>query len=247
MIKWIAFSIAFLVLFSSCEKDSPDTTKYGGLEIVFKARYGQEALVYGAEYDYFGLGKIIFGTTDFYISSLKLLNSSDTVLIKDVDYISLMTHHTTTALADGGLLLSYSKIPAGVYQTVNFNMGITPEQNASKPVNFNSGHPLGDGSRYWDAWNSYIFTKTEGTLKSNKLYNFTYHSGFDNSLRSLSYSRNVLIGENETSRIEISIDYQKMFEDGLNPMDISSISQIHNQSPIMLRFVDRFQNAVSIK
>lgn len=247
MIKWISYSIALLVLFSSCEKDSTDTSKYGDLEIVFKARYGQEALVYGAEYDYFGLGKIIFATTDFYLSSLLLINSSNSVLVKDVDYISLMPYHTTTALAEGGLLLKYSKIPHGVYQTIRFNMGVTANQNAKKPAEYNSGHPLGDGSRYWDAWNSYIFTKTEGTFKSNKAYNFTYHSGFDNTLRNLSFSHTVLIEEFKIPRIEISIDYQKMFMDGLNPMDIANVSQIHFDSPIMTRFVDRFQQAVSLK
>ncbi len=235
-----------MLAFSSCSKE-PGQTPSGKLEIVFKARYGDQALVYGQEYDYFGVGKIIFGSAEFFLSNMTLVNSTDSAVFAFVDYISLAAHHTSPAKAEEGLRITYDAIPTGQYSEIKMNLGLTPEQNNSKPEEFQSAHPMSDGSRYWSGWNSYIFTKTEGTFKSTGNYNFTYHSGFDESMRTLKFTKSILIKQGETSQIEIDVDYKTLFDLGGVGLDISVNPQIHNKSDIMSAFVDRFQLAASIK
>jgi hypothetical protein len=243
MNRFMLIAIPLCLLFSSCS-DDPET---GTLELVFKARYGSEALVYGKEYNYYNLGTILFGTTDFFYSSLNLSNSRDNIQVTDVDYVSIMNHHTSEAKAEEGLKVSYTNIPAGDYTFIDFNIGLTGSQNKTKPAQYVSTHPLGDGTRYWAGWNSYIFTKTEGVFKNGDEHGFSYHSGFDNSMRALHFLKDIKIKNDETARIEIIIDYEKMFFVAGAVMDIPNNSNIHNASVLMDSFVDQYPVAISIK
>jgi hypothetical protein len=242
----VLFFLCICVICSSCSKDD-DAKQHGNLEIIFKARYDNQPLVYGHEYDYFGSGKILFGTAEFYLSNISMSHSSGFVEIKDVDYISLLVHHTTIEKAEEGLKVVYKNIPVGDYSALNMNIGLTSDQNQTKPEDYLATHPLGDGSRYWAGWNSYIFTKTEGTFKSSANYNFTYHSGFDETLRTLEFNREIHVKNGETTTIEISIDYKILFDLGGTGLNIPANPQIHNTSVIMSEFIDRFQYAMTIK
>ncbi len=233
-------------LFVSCDKSEP-LAGYGSLELVFKARYGTQPLVYATEYNYFDIGTILFSKTDFFYSNLKLLNSKDSILVTDVNYVSLMEHHTSIALAEEGLKIRYDSIPTGDFTALDFNIGLTPEQNKTKPSNYVSTHPLGEGTRYWAGWISYIFSKTEGVFKNGTDNPFTYHSGFDNAMIPLHFAKTIKIENGKKTSIQVLIDYKNMFNEGSVPMDIPSNPQIHNTSLLMLSFVKRFNTSVTIQ
>ncbi len=249
MSKFILTFILLCFLFISCDKNDPDLTGKGSLELVFKARFDTQAMVQGSQnvYDYFGQGTIYFDRADILYSDLKLQSSTNSVLVKDVDYVSLMQHHTSIALAEEGLKVKFENIPSGSYDSLHFNVGLTPDQNKTKPADYSLTHPLAEGTRYWSAWNSYIFSKTEGIFNNGMNNPFTYHSGFDGAMQSLRFVKNIAINDNQITKIEIWIDYKKLFEEGATGIDIPNNSQIHNMSSLMLSFMNRFQNAVSIK
>ena len=247
MTKCILFFLTLGCLIFSCDKNDPVQSGHGSLELIFKARFGTEPLVQGTHYDYFGLGTIFFDRADFYFSSMKLLNTKDTVLVKDVDYISFMLNNTTIVLAEEGLKVVYDNIPSGSYESLSFNIGLTPEQNKTKPADYQTTHPLAEGTRYWSGWSSYIFSKTEGKFNNGAEYPFTYHSGFDNAMRALHFTKNVVISNSQNTSVEIQMDYKELFKEGNTGLDIPAAPQIHNTSSTMLAFMDRFQNALSVK
>lgn len=247
MLKLILTNWIICISLISCEKSTTSEKYYGSLELIFKARFGQNPLLYGKEYNYFDIGNIVFSKTDFYYSSLKLLNNGDSTLVDDVNYIALMNHHKSIELAEEGLRILYDKVPIGHYDAVDFYMGLSSDQNATKPSDYPLHHPMGDGSRYHPAFNSYIFSKTEGVFKNSHTNAFAYHPGFDNSSRLLHFNHHISIENNQKIQIIIEIDYQKMFQVNGTPIDIAANPQIYYFSAFMMSFVDRFQDAITIK
>jgi hypothetical protein len=241
----LTFGMLSMLLFS-CSKEEHNTTGTGKLELVFRARFNGRPLVYGKINNYFNGGDIIFTKTDLLMSKIRLMKASDSILIKDVEFVSLMEHHTTTTLAEDGLKIVYDQIPEGIYTGINFNIGLTPEQNKTVPADYTSTHILSDGTKYWPAWNSYIFSKVEGTFRDSMDHGFSYHSGFDISMRTENYPGYIQITKGDTTPVDIEIDYEKLFNDNGVPMDIAANSQIHNMSFVMLRFMDRYKSAISL-
>lgn len=245
--KSITFYLICLFIMAGCDSNDPVLTGNGSLKLVVRAQYDGKPLVQGQVQDYFGLGSILFTKADFFISALSIANNSDTMLVKDVDYISLMGHHVNQDSALNGLKLIYENLPSGEYHTLLFNVGLTAEQNKTKPVDYLPTHPLGEGTRYWAGWDSYIYSKTEGVFKNGSDHSFSYHSGFDDAVRALHFTHDFTIYDNEETSIEIFVDYKKLFEDNGNALDIPANPQIHNTSIVMQAFMDRYGSAIIVK
>ncbi|HEX5626225.1 MAG TPA: MbnP family protein, partial [Saprospiraceae bacterium] len=182
--RLIASILAVSLFLSSCEGDDPAASGKGRVELVFKGTYGNAPMITGETYDYFGRGTIFLSKMEFYLSHIQMRNPSDSALLTDVEYILMSEGQTDSAKAVKGVTLVFDQVPAGSYQSLEFNLGLTREQNKTQPADYSATHPLGEGTRYWAGWNSYIYSKTEGVLVAGaNHYNFTYHSGFDNAVR----------------------------------------------------------------
>lgn len=237
-----------ILVFAACDDGNPNISGSGSLKINFKATYGAAPLYIGNTYDYFGLGTIKFTKGDFFISDIQLSNETEIALVKEVDYISLIEHHVDEGTALQGLTKTYTGVKAGDYKVIKFDIGLSPELNSKKPLDYNPTHPLGEGTHYWSGWNSYIFSKTEGVYDSGgNNYLFTYHAGFDDANRSFQFSKDIIIRDSMSTEITIEIDYKKLFNANGVAMDIPSYPQIHNSSIIMNAFVNRFLLAVQVK
>lgn len=243
-LKLLALMGSLLVVWSSCGDDDPDTDSKGSLEIVFKATYGSEPFVKGKVYDYFGVGTVLFTKSEFYLSDITLSGDHHDHTLASVDYISISDHHTTLENAQAGLTLTFDSIPSGNYQALKFNLGLTAAQNKTVPANYAPTHPMGEGNRYWSAWNSYIFSKTEGSFNNgSQSFNFTYHSGFDDSMKAVEMIRSILVEAGKKTRLVIEIDHKALFAEDANGMDIAANPQIHNKSSLMDAFMNRYQTA----
>lgn len=243
--KKFSFLLVTLLSLMSCSKER-DLSGFGTLQIVINASYGGVPLFLGNSYDYFGNGSVKFTKAEFFLSQLTAIGESSAVVFKDVDYVSILAHNLTLQDALDGLTLNYL-VPGGFYKGISFNIGVTPAQNKTKPVDYSPSSPLGEGTHYWAGWNSYIFSKTEGVLDNGNLFSFSYHSGFDAALRNVSGVKDFYIENSETATIYMDIDFKKIFEINGTGMDIPGNPQIHNSSDIMNAFVDRYKEAITIR
>lgn len=240
--------LAGVFVFSSCDDNEPVIEGTGSLEIAFKGEYDNFYWVKGQSYDYFSKGNILFTKSEFFLSQIALYNEGLKQAVSDVEYISISEHHVSESKASEGLVLKFDGIPAAAYDSLAFNLGLTVAQNKTKPVDYLPTHPLGEGSRYWAGWNSYIFSKTEGSYHDGtKAYNFTYHSGFDDAMRPIFFSKSIQIEKDKTTRIVLHVNHKLLFAESLQGMDIATNPQIHNKSAVMDAFMNRFEDAFRIE
>ncbi|MBK8956239.1 MAG: hypothetical protein IPM34_11895 [Saprospiraceae bacterium] len=241
-------TLVLIISFYGCNGDDPVITGSGRIELVFKGEYASLPWVKGQTYDYFNNGQILFTKSEFFISNLGLYQTGLFKSLSAVEYVSISEHHVSEQKALEGLVLQFDQVPEGSYDSLAFNLGLTAAQNKTKPADYLPTHPLGEGSRYWAGWNSYIFSKTEGNYNDgSKSFNFTYHSGFDDAMKPIHLVKNIVVEKDKTTRIIIHLDHQLVFSEGPQGMDISTTPQIHNKSTVMDAFMDRYQQAFRIE
>ncbi len=246
MLPHVFLPLLLAIFFTACSDDND--TSYGSIEITIKGTYGGKPLISGKPYNYFSKGTIELTKSEFFMSTSRLLSESGAVALKEVDYIALSDKQVDSASAETGIKLSFPKIPAKKYTGLSFILGLTAAQNATKPVDYFPTEPLGEGTHYWAGWNSYIFSKTEGVYNDGTSnFNFTYHSGFDDAKRTVTLLKDFTVNENQTTRIELVLEHEDLFHSGPAGFDIPANPQIHNQSTLMIGFMDRFASAFSIK
>ncbi len=234
-----------LLVLVGCDSNTP----VGSLELVIKGTYQGAPLVLGQNYTYFDGSNILLTRSDFFLSDIKLSKGTEHHLLSDVEYAALLEHHTSAAKAkEGYVLKKFDNIPTGHYKALEFGLGLNAQQNKTSPKDYNANHPLGEGSRYWSAWHSYVFSKTEGVYETgNEQINFSYHSGFDNSFRRIALKRDITITENTTTRIIIELDHHLVFGQNGNYFDIKASPQIHNRSVLIEKLMDWFAQSFHIQ
>ncbi|MBK9109020.1 MAG: hypothetical protein IPM92_11820 [Saprospiraceae bacterium] len=244
----LIFILALAFVYHACDDNLPVVEGTGSLEIAFKGEYENFYWVKGQSYDYFNRGNILFTKSEFFLSKLALYHEGLKQALSEVEYVSISEHHVSETKASEGLILRFEGIPAATYDSLAFNLGLTETQNKTKPVEYLPTHPLGEGSRYWAGWNSYIYSKTEGSYNDGtKAYNFTYHSGFDDAMKPLLFKKSILIEKDKTTKIILHVNHKLLFADSLQGMDIASNPQIHNKSTVMDAFMNRFKDAFRIE
>ncbi|MDX1409945.1 MAG: MbnP family protein, partial [Saprospiraceae bacterium] len=131
--------------------------------------------------------------------------------------------------------LTFTGIPSGTYQSVQFALGVDPDLNATVPADYSSDHPLSDAGRYWHAWNSFIFSKTEGNLDTladgtdNPDLGFAYHTGTDAFYLPVSTGFPIGIPDGSNEKITFRLNYESLLgADGNAPIDIQAKPQNHN-------------------
>ncbi|MCC6753558.1 MAG: hypothetical protein IT266_06195 [Saprospiraceae bacterium] len=228
--------------FSSCSEDSPET---GTLEIMVRATYGDQPLVIGQSYDYYGRGTMKFTRSEFFMSHLSLNSDGAAMELKDIDYLRIHEHHTTEARAQEGMPLRFSGIAPGEFSGISFLIGLDEAQNNTNPANYPATHPMGEGARYWAGGDTYMFSKVEGVYKEGgKSVNYFYHSGFDEAMRPYRYEAPLRIEAGKTTRLYLYIDHAHFFAEGDQGIDIFSNPYVHVVHDVMQGMMDRYVEAM---
>ncbi|MBP8725674.1 MAG: hypothetical protein KBF37_09780 [Saprospiraceae bacterium] len=228
--------------FSSCSEDDPET---GTLEIVVRATYGEQPLVVGQSYDYYGRGTMKFTRSEFFMSHLRLIGDSTAPELKDIDYLRIHEHHTTVARAQEGMTIRFGDIAPGDYGGISFLIGLDETQNNTNPANYPATHPMGEGARYWAGGDTYMFSKVEGVYKEGgQSVNYFYHSGFDDAMRPYRYESPLRIEQGKTTRLFLSIDHAHLFAEGNSGIDILSNPYVHVVHSVMQGMMDRYVEAM---
>ncbi len=206
--KQFQFFGAILIVLSclGCKTD-PDLT------INFFANYDGEPLVMLKNYAYSGDDDINFSVSDFYFSDCYLTNADgDNVKITDLEFIDFSAQNKDDASALIPISRSYSDIPEDEYTTLTFSIGVNETLNATRPEDYTSDNPLSLSGHYWAAWDSYIFSKFQGTLFNDDLQDvdWLFHPGKDEVFRTFSIPIEWMFGADNTV-INLHLDHKKLF------------------------------------
>lgn len=202
-------SIAFG--FIACKGDQG---KSGSITLHFKAFYDGQPLTMLTTKPFISPEQLQFTYLSFFISDLVLLDQSTTVALKDIDLVDMSFDNLNSA--DHGYTIEVSNLESKNYSGLKFGIGVPPDLNAKKPVNFPSSNPLSDPNAYWSGWDSFIFMKTEGRLDTlgSGVFDtgFAYHTGTDELFRTFSVNIPISIEDGKNKELDVNIDYKKIFE-----------------------------------
>jgi hypothetical protein len=221
------FSLLFLFSFLGCKKDSElksdtkdpainkpvDDTRFGSATINFNNTAGSEDLklnignYVNANGDSFNVSKF-----KYYISNIVLKKADGTTFVEPESY------HLIDNSKGNKYSLVLDNVPAGTYNGISFILGVDSTRNTSGAQTGALDPALG---MFW-TWNQgYIFLMLEGYSPNSAGFNnaIVFHlGGFTqpyNCIRKVAPTfgtRDLIISESKTSKMEIKTDILKMFE-----------------------------------
>ncbi|MEL6655125.1 MAG: MbnP family protein [Bacteroidota bacterium] len=236
------FSIAVLssVLFVACDDDDQGSAN---LDVIFKARYGDDPLVMLDQvYTYPDGTPIKFQLVNYYISDLALVAQQDNreTVLSEVELISYADFYDSNT-ADGGVRFSYDDLTPGTYDQIQFGMGLNAELNATQPSNYQAGHPLTDN--FWSWARGYVFAKIEANADldgdgefSDKL---TYHIGADDLFTVGTVNNEVAIQSGKTTELTFVLDLEQVLQRDGDFLDLNELSNTidHTNNPDIYQFL----------
>ncbi len=237
--------VLVVAFFSSC-------TDTGDFEMNFKATMANETLVLAEAYD-FGEIKLKFEKLTFYVTDIALVNDEgEEVSLSEAEFLDIGSFDE--AGAEAGQTLVFRDLPSGTYSKLKWTMGVVDDLNAKQPGDFDISEPLGRSDHYWEAWDSYIFSKTEGSadVEGDDIFDlkFFYHTGSDALSRDFEYTEDIVISVGEVSGLEFSLDYNELLKNADGSFfDIEAFPKNHNidQIDIITQMVNNYVKALKIK
>ncbi|MCB0687074.1 MAG: hypothetical protein KDC53_11125 [Saprospiraceae bacterium] len=233
-----------LVILTGCQKDDEGVD----VSIRMQLLYHGEPMLSQQAYSYPDGKAFILTKFSTYMSDLVIYNGNTSQELKDVQMLNMTeTLRSQEGTADG-LLVYAGKTKLSSINQLDFNLGLTPEQNSTIPADYDSGTPLSLASEYWLAWESYIFTKIEGWIDLNgdgvAEEGVALHLGSDEVMKSFSFALPTGMTD-----IVIQIDLGKIFEQNGKIYDIEANPQIHSLSQIdaLRELSNNLEQAVSLK
>lgn len=227
-----------LVLFlSSCNKDGGE----GELSLVFEGHFGNEILEFNKAYERTDGKKFIITRSDMFLSDVRLVSDNgEEVELSDVIQVDF-------ANSPGGVGFNFQDIPADNYESLRFNIGLTPELNSTRPLDYANDHVLNNSGYYWSAWDSYIFSKLEGKAEdANGDINvaYLYHTGIDDLMTEVVFPLDYKVERNENNELRLNFDHEPLFYENGEPVDLV-ITHDPNDLGVLGRLVDRMATSFS--
>lgn len=232
------------VLFSACKKDEDPVST---VRMDFSATMGTEAFEPFENYTYYTGQEMTITKAVMYVSNIDLVKSDgSTERLSEVEYVDLSDPDNP-----GQHTLQFRDVPSGSYTAIRFGIGVVSGLNDMSPVDFSSNHPLSQEGMYWDAWDSYIFSKTEGRIDTTgdgqTDLAFLYHTGVDDLYRSLEAGGDIELNDGETKELKFSLDLMRLLGTQADHIDIQSKPASHNPNDldIATRIMDNYISALT--
>lgn len=149
-------------------------------------------------------------------------------------------------------------VEEGVYEELRFGLGVPGDLNGIDPATYSNDEALSIYSNmYWSWASMYRFIIMEAqmdTTGGNALdHDLIFHTGTDDLYRG-GIVRSVMIEavEGEDSEIVLEIDWDKLFYDGPESIDINSEHTTHTTDTpedrdLAIRFTENFVDAITVK
>ena len=245
--KYLFFPVLALCFLSCGDDDAAGDT--GDLTLNFKATFdGAPIVMFESETltDY----NLCLERLNFYMSSISLVKKNGGEFkAMDVARIDFTEQNENAAGAAAGVDLVLADIPIGEYTAIKFGIGVSEALNSTTPADYSPNDPLGNTAEHWTGWSSYIFAKIEG--KADEEFNgtcdksFAFHIGSDAIYRNKQLAHTVAVGNGGQSKMNLSIDVKRLFEEGSNNLDLTSVNSLNHLSR-MHTIADNLASAISI-
>ena len=101
----------------------------------------------------------------------------------------------------------------GVYNSMNFNIGLDTALNNKKPIDFNASHPLSSAQGMYWGMLKYRFIVMEGIIYDElgkELNSISYHTGIDLS-KTVTKNSSFEVKENSIVKFQVKFDLSKVF------------------------------------
>lgn len=242
------------VIFTACKDDEKtEITEKSSLSINFYAKMGDKSIVLEETMGILNGNNLRFSKLGFFISDFSLTtnNGANVTDIFDLNHIDF-SNNKTLALAEQGVTINNDQIPVGNYTGIKFSFGVNSDFNAQAPSDFAATHPAGNSDLYWNAWESYIFSTTEGRLDTQGDDNFdklfVWHTGSNDALRIVNLPIDIEISQDGDATIDITLDLETLLlsEDSVNPLEVDQLHTAESLSS-MLMVSDLYQRSFSVK
>lgn len=234
-----------LIVVLSASKCKDDTSLKGSVDMIIKAQFNNQPLILNKAYDY-NDKKVRFSKLTFFMSNVH--TGEINKIVAPITLVSFKDNDDSTKAAKG-LTLSIGNIEIGDKKQLGIGIGVSQEQNTQKPKDYPSSNPLSDGAEFWDAWNSYIFTKLEGSLDKDGDGKFetgiTLHTGGNEVYQNLTFEKVYSVAHNQKTPLNFELNLNKLIE-GIDLMNTNSTHQT-SDLPTMKRFTGNFVKALTIQ
>ncbi len=241
----LGFSLIFLL--NSCRDDDGPLEQTTSMELAFAPTYGGDPVAQDIVFPYDDYS-IKFSQVDFYISDVVLLkeDTEEEVELIELDFIDL---------SEGETIISTRKVPIGTYSGIRIGIGVTADQNRLSPTDpdISSNSPLSKSSHYWENWESYIFTKIEGSIDvdGDSFFekNFAYHTGSDDLYRTKTLVKDITLNIDNTMKLNFNLDLKRIFFDEVSYFDIQG-NPIINDDPengSLNKFVENIMASITLQ
>ena len=256
--KYTTIILTTLILagaFSACNKDEK-----GSLSLTFKAEFDGQPLVMFEDQDYMGIQSVQFTAINFFLSDVALEKDGIETSLDEIQLVDISA--TTPGAAENGTTVTFRDIDANSYDRLVFGIGVPDRLNRMTPGDFSADHPLSDGAFFWQNWNSYIFSKTEGLMDTvgNGIFDLGWlvHTGSAvdsfgnvnfNAYRKFATPMSVDVRDDQTTNLTFRIDYKMMLQENGTPFDLKDKPRNHNPNDTarLKVYLNNYPAAMSIE
>jgi hypothetical protein len=159
---------------------------------------------------------------------------------------------TDKAKAEIGTSVTFD-IATGTYNSLDLGIGVPSASNKMKPADFKSSNPLSETGEYWEAWKSYIFTRTEGSVDTSSVasnsFKFSYHTGTDEMFRTVNLAKSFTIEDAKNTTIVLELDVKELLDGksgAVNPLKEQNAHSLANKT-VALKISDNYKTALKLK
>lgn len=231
--------LLFILLISGLFFASCNNAKTGDLNIVFQANYGDEVLEFGKTYNQLDGTAFTITRSDFFMSDVRMIKDDGTEeFLSDLEQIDFDS-------SPGGIKVSFEDVDATNYESIKFSIGLLPDVNATQPSDYDAASPLANAGYYWSAWDSYIFTKTEGRVDDGTgsiTTGWIFHTGKDELLTDVTINVDRSVKGDELNEFRIVMDHKGLFEENGEAVELG-INHDPSSIGILASFIDRMADS----
>jgi len=171
-------------------------------------------------------------TFHFFLSDVKLYSEGNPVQIIDIQHVDFTTGNKTSSGAANGQTFEIADVKPGVYDKIEFSIGVPSDLNSTLPSDYGYDHPLGPANQneHWPSWDGYIFATIEGRQDvdgDGMFTSFSYHTGFDNLYRTRTITKEIEIKESQQNSIAVELNVNDVFSNGIFTLDLVNNPVVH--------------------